>query len=264
MQFGQSPWEQAGASVNNLGNSMMRVALAHQAARQRQTQFAAQMAMREAQMRMMHQRAAGANAKAMEDAAGSRMEREAGESLAKHMGQLPKAERLATKFNNPELVAMVVNRLMQDQSRLASRNPGNIATQVPQIMAMRDPRQRAMLAHDTPMTQTITPGATLFNNATGKPEFTAPMSNFQNRNLQLRDQANKIRAAGVLDNPFIDDSVRSLVNNVLEAQGSDGEPISAAAPVSDTVRVINPQGRKVRIPADQLNEALSNGYQLNQ
>lgn len=57
-QYGQSPWAEAGAGIENLGGSMARIALAQQIGRQKAQQFAQQQALEQAYLRIAQDKGA--------------------------------------------------------------------------------------------------------------------------------------------------------------------------------------------------------------
>lgn len=193
--YGQSPWAEAGDAVSGMGDSVARIALSQQMGRQRMWQMMQQQAVEQAYLKIAQEKAEqdrahsqAAVGELQERTAGMKGEREAGESLSKHLGEYGQAERLSQKYNHPELLQMVMKRIAKDQGRLAAMAPGSVSRQVPEIMAAQDPNLRRLMATGTPMYQHVAPGGVIFDAARQEPIFTSPISPYQQQMVDIRRQ----------------------------------------------------------------------------
>ncbi len=198
MPYGQSPWLGASDSVDNVGQSMSRIALAQQMGRQRAQQFAAQQALREAYFQMDQQKqqqgqqlndartqqiaAATALAQAKQQQVGQQTG--AGDALGFDLNQFAQAQGMS----DPSVARSILPFIAQQQGVLAASHPQNIGVQVPQIMESLDPRMRQLIATRTPIMQHVNPEQTLFDAGRGQPVFQGPPRQQQSGRMSPEDQ----------------------------------------------------------------------------
>lgn len=205
-QYGQSPWAEAGAGMENVGGSMARIALAQQIGRQRAQQFMQQQALNQAYLRLEQEKQQSAmpemqartglynaqTAKANQDVIRQGTMDDLAQAVAGNMFQKQVPGGVSNLLAGgvgqntqtiPGASPTNVGPTMQNAQAL---NQGDLVRNAYQLMGMNDPNSLERLIHGV----NIPKGAENVNQLTGEqtmgPEMT--MSDYQRQALALRQQ----------------------------------------------------------------------------
>ena len=262
-------------ALNRLGGTFSDMVIGLQQNRIRQQQFMAQQAMEQARLQLereqmqsneltarVNRQKIGAETEELKQRTGlygaqAQTERDIGASgqmLGRDIEQLQSGQF-------PQGMAMeqaLRANIGRQGAILAATHPANIGVQIPQLMSLNDPIIRNLIATQSPATQSVAPGSTLYDVGGRQPLFTSPQKvSLQDPDLLHARIANEYaRGAGALRGKYGESTpaYNQFLNRALQAAGG-GEGQGAKL-----IRVKHKDGRIGTIPAEQRDKAIQEGY----